>query len=297
VGRDPKLEAGGLNLYGFCRNNSINLWDVLGMSPDEVEHLLSKIAKRQDDLDGMGSEFDSTKAANLEREIADFRAELTKLQSQMPVVPMAPFIVNGSTDDGSDEAPNSGLDPNFVGAALANAPQLAASGPVAGGSKATVTITGGTATYYNPTGNRAADGSVYDGKGMTAAVNAVISALGTVMTVTGTYNGVTNTITVTITDRMPTRSLEKGAVIDLSPAAFNALFGPGTATPSGPGRVPVVVTFPGSNGNQIVHLPDWLVPAQPTESSATNRGPARGQPRKGRLRLPGGPGVPAPAPA
>ena len=27
------MEAGGLNLYGFCRNNSTNLWDYLGMTP------------------------------------------------------------------------------------------------------------------------------------------------------------------------------------------------------------------------------------------------------------------------
>ena len=32
LGRDPKMEAGGLNLYGFCRNNGVNRWDYLGMS-------------------------------------------------------------------------------------------------------------------------------------------------------------------------------------------------------------------------------------------------------------------------
>jgi hypothetical protein len=162
-------------------------------------------------------------------------------------------------------APNSRLDPNLVGAALANALLLAANGSagVPGGAKSTVTITGGTATYYNPTGNLAANGSVYDGKGMTGAANSVIALLGTTMTVTGTYNGNTNTITITITDRMPFSSLEKGAVVDLSPAAFNKLFGQGTATPSGPGRLPVVVTFPGNNGTQIINLPYWLVPAQP----------------------------------
>jgi RHS repeat-associated protein len=31
LGRDPKMEKGGLNLYGFCLNNPINLWDYLGM--------------------------------------------------------------------------------------------------------------------------------------------------------------------------------------------------------------------------------------------------------------------------
>jgi RHS repeat-associated protein len=34
LGRDPKEEKGGLNVYGFTRNNPINLWDVLGMEPD-----------------------------------------------------------------------------------------------------------------------------------------------------------------------------------------------------------------------------------------------------------------------
>jgi len=33
VGRDPIEEEGGLNLYGFVRNNPINQWDFLGMSP------------------------------------------------------------------------------------------------------------------------------------------------------------------------------------------------------------------------------------------------------------------------
>jgi RHS repeat-associated protein len=30
LGRDPIKEKGGLNLYGFCLNNPINLWDYLG---------------------------------------------------------------------------------------------------------------------------------------------------------------------------------------------------------------------------------------------------------------------------
>jgi RHS repeat-associated protein len=31
LGKDPKKEKGGLNLYGFVLNNPINLWDYLGM--------------------------------------------------------------------------------------------------------------------------------------------------------------------------------------------------------------------------------------------------------------------------
>jgi hypothetical protein len=33
LGRDPKQEGGGLNLYGFVLNNPINAWDYLGMEP------------------------------------------------------------------------------------------------------------------------------------------------------------------------------------------------------------------------------------------------------------------------
>lgn len=33
LGRDPKKEQGGLNLYGFVLNNPVNLWDYLGMLP------------------------------------------------------------------------------------------------------------------------------------------------------------------------------------------------------------------------------------------------------------------------
>ena len=31
INRDPIEEQGGMNLYGFCGNNSVNRWDVLGM--------------------------------------------------------------------------------------------------------------------------------------------------------------------------------------------------------------------------------------------------------------------------
>lgn len=33
LGRDPKEELGGLHLYGFVRNNPVNRWDYLGMTP------------------------------------------------------------------------------------------------------------------------------------------------------------------------------------------------------------------------------------------------------------------------
>jgi RHS repeat-associated protein len=42
LGRDPIEEEGGLNLYGFCRNNSINRWDVLGQfTEDEIAAISS----------------------------------------------------------------------------------------------------------------------------------------------------------------------------------------------------------------------------------------------------------------
>jgi hypothetical protein len=36
LGRDPIDESGGLNLYGFCGNNGVNRWDVLGMYDGSV---------------------------------------------------------------------------------------------------------------------------------------------------------------------------------------------------------------------------------------------------------------------
>jgi RHS repeat-associated protein len=54
VGRDPAKEKGGLNLYGFCGNNSVNRWDILGMvSPEilqaEIEMLWDEIRKLEDE--------------------------------------------------------------------------------------------------------------------------------------------------------------------------------------------------------------------------------------------------------
>jgi len=37
INRDPIEEQGGLNLYGFCGNNTVNRWDVLGQEPDISE--------------------------------------------------------------------------------------------------------------------------------------------------------------------------------------------------------------------------------------------------------------------
>jgi len=33
INKDPIEEQGGLNLYGFCGNNSVNRWDILGRVP------------------------------------------------------------------------------------------------------------------------------------------------------------------------------------------------------------------------------------------------------------------------
>lgn len=38
LGRDPAEEQGGLNLYGFVRNDPVNRWDYLGMEPKDGDH-------------------------------------------------------------------------------------------------------------------------------------------------------------------------------------------------------------------------------------------------------------------
>ena len=36
LGRDPKGEKGGVNIYAFTQNNPINAWDILGMNPSTL---------------------------------------------------------------------------------------------------------------------------------------------------------------------------------------------------------------------------------------------------------------------
>ncbi len=70
----------------------------------------------------------------------------------------------------------------------------------------------GMASWYGPSGHRAADGSAYDGTGMTAAHKTL--PLGTVARVTNLANG--ESVMVRITDRGP---FSHGRVLDLSESA------------------------------------------------------------------------------
>jgi rare lipoprotein A len=70
----------------------------------------------------------------------------------------------------------------------------------------------GMASWYGPSGHRAADGSAYDGTGMTAAHKTL--PLGTVVRVTNLANG--ESVMVRITDRGP---FSHGRVLDLSESA------------------------------------------------------------------------------
>ena len=67
----------------------------------------------------------------------------------------------------------------------------------------------GMASWYGPSGHRAADGSSYDGTGMTAAHKTL--PLGTIARVTNLANG--ESVTVRITDRGP---FSHGRILDLS---------------------------------------------------------------------------------
>jgi rare lipoprotein A len=70
----------------------------------------------------------------------------------------------------------------------------------------------GMASWYGPSGHRAADGSAYDGTGMTAAHKTL--PLGTIARVTNLANG--ESVMVRITDRGP---FSHGRVLDLSETA------------------------------------------------------------------------------
>jgi rare lipoprotein A len=93
----------------------------------------------------------------------------------------------------------------------------------------------GVASWYNLVGHRMANGRIFDPKAMNAAMLKV--ALGTVVMV-HLADDPSRNVNVTITDRGPYKA---GRVIDLTPAAFQALTGTLSA-----GLARVVVTLPGS---------------------------------------------------
>ena len=85
-------------------------------------------------------------------------------------------------------------------------------GPIAAPEGKPVFVETGMASWYGPSGHRTADGSAYDGTGMTAAHKTL--ALGTVARVTNLVNG--ESVMVRITDRGP---FAHGRVLDLSESA------------------------------------------------------------------------------
>ena len=94
----------------------------------------------------------------------------------------------------------------------------------------------GEASYYNLPGNNMANGKPFDANAMNAAMLHV--PLGTKVKVLSLDSS--KFIEVTVTDRGP---YVPGRVIDLTPKAFEMLFG---STQKGTGRV--VVAIPGKSG-------------------------------------------------
>lgn len=91
----------------------------------------------------------------------------------------------------------------------------------------------GGASYYNLPGNKMANGKPFDGGAMNAAMLHV--PLGTKVKVVS-MDDPSKPIDVVVTDRGPYAA---GRVIDLTPAAFRALFGT-----TGRGVAPVIVLVP-----------------------------------------------------
>jgi rare lipoprotein A len=90
--------------------------------------------------------------------------------------------------------------------------QKPSQGPVTEPEGKPILVETGMASWYGPSGHAAADGSPYDGTGMTAAHKTL--PLGTVARVTNLVNG--ESVMVRITDRGP---FAHGRVLDLSESA------------------------------------------------------------------------------
>ena len=123
-----------------------------------------------------------------------------------------------------------------VGAGISE-PRLGSGADASGQSDAvpiSARTVSGVASWYNLVGRQMANGRVFDANAMNAAMLKV--PLGTVVTV-HLADDPSRNVSVTITDRGPYKA---GRVIDLTPAAFQALTGTLNA-----GLARVVVTLPG----------------------------------------------------
>jgi hypothetical protein len=85
LGRDPIKERGGLNLYGFVRNNPINSWDFLGMvNSDNIQAELELLRDevRQLMQDDMDSGYSASHGPN-QQTIQDKLSQIDRLEAQL----------------------------------------------------------------------------------------------------------------------------------------------------------------------------------------------------------------------
>lgn len=95
LGRDPIEETGGLNLYGFCGNNSINRWDLLGALSITI-----------DDMFGSTYEFDTPISEWTASDREKFDIWIANVQLSYPV---DPSVAEGGLPPDSPFARNFGL--------------------------------------------------------------------------------------------------------------------------------------------------------------------------------------------
>jgi len=112
LGRDPIQERGGLNLYGFSRNNAVNFWDVLGMAPSHDGDTGDTFEEETADDNGVlkvswycngGSSWYKTNEVYVLNSVT----VTPGLNDENVAPPIDPFGLFGGTGD-DDFAPNSG---------------------------------------------------------------------------------------------------------------------------------------------------------------------------------------------
>lgn len=109
VGRDTIEEQGGLNLYAFCLNNPINLWDYLGMDPyldrlqAEQETIQSEIQQLREKLQTLIDEAATYgRDGNYQQGVDGLNKQIEQAETQSSAVGTSIALYGGNYTVGAD---------------------------------------------------------------------------------------------------------------------------------------------------------------------------------------------------
>lgn len=179
VGRDPIEEQGGLNLYGFCGNNGVNRWDVLGQYADGEIIMMDGGAGAANNMFGqmqaqVQAWIDSRRAGTAfdDNALNSGNTQLDQTMARNDAQRQFTAFLNGVLQAGGSIAAHDAdgnfvdgvrpaLDPSLLTDVLASAPRFAANAPNSAAGNITVNQT----TFIPQTSIKDPLGATYGGDG------------------------------------------------------------------------------------------------------------------------------------